>query len=82
MASVYDFTVKTLQGREISLSSYKGKVLLIVNTASKCGFTPQYEGLEALYKKYKDQVSPQTSLPIRSREIQVRSVSSASSTTE
>ena len=55
MSSVYDFTVKTLQGKEVSLSSYKGKVLLIVNTASKCGFTPQYEGLEALYKKYKDQ---------------------------
>ncbi len=55
MASVYDFTVRTLQGKEVSLGGYKGKVLLIVNTASKCGFTPQYEGLEALYKKYKDQ---------------------------
>jgi glutathione peroxidase len=54
MASVYDFNVRTLQGKDVSLSSYKGKVLLIVNTASKCGFTPQYEGLEALYKKYKD----------------------------
>ncbi len=51
---VYDFTVKTNRGEEKNLSDYRGKVLLIVNTASKCGFTPQYEGLEALYKKYKD----------------------------
>ena len=50
--SVYDFKVKTIEGKEISLEKYKGKVLLIVNTASKCGFTPQYEGLEALYKKF------------------------------
>ena len=55
MASVYDFTAKTLDGREVSLADYRGKVLLIVNTASKCGFTPQYEGLEALYRKHKDQ---------------------------
>jgi glutathione peroxidase len=53
--SVYDFKAKTIDGQEISLDKYAGKVLLIVNTASKCGFTPQYEGLEALYKKYKDQ---------------------------
>ena len=52
--SVYDFTVKTKRGEDKSLSDYKGKVLLIVNTASKCGFTPQYEGLQALYTKYKD----------------------------
>jgi glutathione peroxidase len=52
--SVYDFKVKTINDKEVSLSDYKGKLLLIVNTASKCGFTPQYEGLEALYKKYKD----------------------------
>ena len=51
--SVYDFKVKTIDGQETSLSQYKGKALLIVNTASQCGFTPQYAGLEALYEKYK-----------------------------
>lgn len=49
---VYDFEAKALDGKEIKLSSYKGDVMLIVNTASKCGFTPQYEGLEALHQKY------------------------------
>ncbi|MBQ6253166.1 MAG: glutathione peroxidase [Bacteroidales bacterium] len=52
--SVYDFKVKDMSGNEVSLSQYKGKVLLIVNTAVKCGFTPQYEELQALYEKYKD----------------------------
>ena len=52
--SVLDFTVKDRKGSDVALSSYKGKVLLIVNTATKCGFTPQYEELEALYKSYKD----------------------------
>src|SRR5699024_24637 len=52
--SVYDFSAKTIQGDEKSLADYKGKTLLIVNTASKCGFTPQYEGLEKLYQTYKD----------------------------
>ena len=52
MASIYDFSAKTLDGKEESLADFRGKVLLVVNTASKCGFTPQYEGLEALYKKY------------------------------
>ncbi len=55
MKTIYDFKVKTINGEETTLERYKGKVLLIVNVASKCGFTPQYEGLEALYKKYKDQ---------------------------
>ncbi len=52
--SVHDFTVKTIDGKETSLASYKGKVLLIVNTASECGYTPQYAGLEALYERYRD----------------------------
>lgn len=50
--SIYDFKVKTRKGEEVSLENYRGKVLLIVNTATGCGFTPQYEGLENLYKKY------------------------------
>jgi len=52
--SVYDYSAKTLDGQDVNLADYRGQVLLIVNTASKCGFTPQYEGLEALYKAYKD----------------------------
>jgi len=52
--SVYDYSAKTLDGQDASLADYRGQVLLIVNTASKCGFTPQYEGLEALYRAYKD----------------------------
>lgn len=53
--SIYDFTVKDINSKDVSLADYKGKVLLIVNVASKCGLTPQYEGLEALYRKYKEQ---------------------------
>jgi glutathione peroxidase len=53
--SVYDFTMQNIDGKDVKLDAYKGKVLLIVNTASKCGFTPQYEGLESIYEKYKDQ---------------------------
>lgn len=52
--SIYDFKVKTRKGEEFSLAEYKGKVMLIVNTATGCGFTPQYEGLEKLYEEYHD----------------------------
>ena len=55
MASIYDFKALNNKGSEVDFADFKGKVLLIVNTASKCGFTPQYDGLEALWKKYKDQ---------------------------
>ncbi|CQR53594.1 glutathione peroxidase [Paenibacillus riograndensis] len=52
--SIYDYEANTLRGQEESLSKYKGKVLLVVNTASKCGFTPQYKGLQEVYDKFKD----------------------------
>jgi glutathione peroxidase len=52
--SVLEFKVKDIDGKDVNLSDYKGKVILIVNVASKCGLTPQYEGLESLYEKYKD----------------------------
>ena len=53
--SIYEFSVKARDGKEVSLKDYEGKVLLIVNTATGCGFTPQYTGLQELYNKYKDQ---------------------------
>lgn len=51
----YDFEARRLNGVKVAMSEYKGKTVVVVNTASKCGFTPQYEGLEKLYEKYKDQ---------------------------
>lgn len=53
--TVYDFSLKSINGQDMPLSSYKGKVVLLVNTASQCGYTPQYTGLESIYNKYKDQ---------------------------
>lgn len=55
MASLHDFTVKDINGKDFSFSALKGKPVVIVNVASKCGFTPQYKGLEELYREYKDQ---------------------------
>lgn len=55
MQTIYDFKVKDIDGKEIDFSEFKGKTLLIVNVASKCGFTKQYTGLEGLHRKYKDQ---------------------------
>ncbi|UCC94173.1 MAG: glutathione peroxidase, partial [Thermoplasmata archaeon] len=55
MSDFYDLKATSLQGKEISMEEYRGKVVLVVNTASKCGFTPQYEGLQKLHETYQDQ---------------------------
>jgi len=55
MKSIYDFTMKDIDGKDVSLASFKGKVVMIVNVASKCGFTRQYKGLQEIYTRYKDQ---------------------------
>ena len=54
--SIHSFTVKSIDGKNLNLASFKGKKILIVNTASKCGYTPQYEGLEKVYEQYKDKL--------------------------
>ena len=86
MTSIYDFKALSNKGAEVDFADFKGKVLLIVNTASKCGFTPQYDGLEALYQQFKDQGLvvigfPATSSATRSPAATKRLPSSAGSTT-
>ena len=64
---IYDFKVKKTNGEEILLEKYKGKVLLIVNTASGCGFTPQYEGLQKIYDEYKDMKTTEIAAIVKER---------------
>jgi glutathione peroxidase len=68
---MYTITIKDAEGKEISMKEYKGKVLLIVNTATRCGFTPQYNELEDLYKKYKDQGLEILDFPCNQLEIRL-----------
>ena len=85
MKTVYDFSVKDRKGKDVSLKEYANEVLLIVNTATKCGFTPQYDELEALYKKYsitgkalRFSISPAISLDSRLPALTSQYMSSAS----
>jgi len=85
MTEFYEFHARSLGGEDISFQQFAGKVVLVVNTASKCGFTPQYKGLEKLYQKYSESGLvilgfPATSLCIRSREMCPPSVPSVRST--
>ena len=63
--TLYDLTFTTNRGEEVALSDYAGKPVLIVNTASKCGFTPQYQGLQELHEEFKDEGSCRPRLPVR-----------------
>ena len=79
MASIYDYSVPATDGTEVKLADYKGKVMVIVNTATGCGFTPHYEPLERMYENYHEQglEIPATSLPDRRPEPMKRFMSSA-----
>ena len=66
--SIYDFSVRGIKGNEASMADYKGKVLLIVNTASKCGFTPQFEGLQALHEELGDRGFEVLGFPCKPRQ--------------